>query len=297
MPSITRARLQLLAAAVLFSTGGAAIKLCSLSSWQVASFRSAVAAVALLWLLPEARQRATRRVPLVGCVYAATLILFVVGSKLTTAASTIFLQSTAPLYIAVAAPWLLREPTQRRDLIFMVVLAIGLVLLLVGPDAASATAPNPGLGNLAGSLSGVTWAATLMGLRWMASDGVPGTDSSAAAVLWGNGIAFLACLPLAIPVAAARLTDWLIILFLGTCQIGVAYLFVTRAVGRVPALEASLLLLLEPVLNPLWTWMIHGERPGPWSVAGGVVILAATAAKACSAGGSAGSKSPRFART
>jgi drug/metabolite transporter (DMT)-like permease len=41
----------------------------------------------------------------------------------------------------------------------------------------------------------------------------------------------------------------------------------------------SLLLLLEPVLNPLWTWLIRGEEPGGWTLAGGAIIIAATAAR------------------
>src|SRR3990172_9137079 len=99
-------QLQLLAAAVLFSTGGAAIKACTLSSWQIASFRSVIAAVALFLLLPDARRRWTWRAVAVGAAYAATLMLFVLGNKLTTAANTIFLQSTAPLYILLLGPWL-----------------------------------------------------------------------------------------------------------------------------------------------------------------------------------------------
>ena len=239
-----------------------------------------MAGLVLLALLPEARRSTTWRAPVVGTVYAATLILFVLGTKLTTAASTIFLQSTAPLYISLLAPWLLGERTRVRDVLFMAVLGTGLALLLVGTDAASATAPHPRMGNLAAALSGVTWASTLIGLRWMSSASVPGTDPSGAALLWGNLIAFLTCLPLALPVATAAPADWLVVASLGCFQIALAYLFLNRAVRRVPALEASLLLLLEPVLNPIWAWMIHGERPGPWALAGGLVILGATAVKA-----------------
>jgi DME family drug/metabolite transporter len=284
MNPATPARLELLIAAVLFSTGGAAIKACSFSGWQVASFRSGVAALALSMLLPDARHSTTWRAPVVGSVYAATLILFVLGTKLTTAASTIFLQSTAPLYIAFVAPWLLGEATRPPDVLFMAVLAMGLTLLLAGTEVTSVTAPNPHLGNQVAALSGVTWAATLIGLRWMSAAGVPGTDPAGAALLWGNGIACVACLPLALPVVAPTALDWLLVAFLGCFQIALAYFFLNRGVRRVPALEASLLLLLEPVLNPIWAWLIHGERPGAWSLTGGAVILAATAAKALAAG-------------
>ena len=214
--------------------------------------------------------------------YAATLVFFVQANKLTTAASAIFLQATAPLYVLLLSPWLLKERIRRLDLLYMLVLAFGLGLLFVGLDPVSATAPNPLAGNLLAACSGVTWAATIMGLRWLARkderEGGDAGGSGAAAAVVGNVLAFLACLPWALPMAP-RPVDWLAVLFLGTVQVGLAYVFLIRAIAHVPALEASLLLLLEPVLNPIWAWLAHGERPGAWSLAGGVVILAATAAK------------------
>ena len=95
--------------------------------------------------------------------------------------------------------------------------------------------------------------------------------------LLGNIFAALVCLPMALPVAGRRPTDWAVVAFLGVFQIGVAYLFLIRGLDRVSAFEASLLLLLEPVLNPIWAWLVHGERPGVWSIAGAAVILLATA--------------------
>src|SRR5262249_34000696 len=92
-------------------------------------------------------------------------------------------------------------------------------------------------------------------------------------------LAFLIGLPFALPVLAARPIDWVLVSGLGVIQIGVAYVFLTRAMRDVPALEASVLLLLEPAINPLWSWLVHGERPGPWAGAGGALIVGATALK------------------
>ncbi len=270
------ARLQVLAAALLFSTGGAVIKAVSLSGWQVACLRSAVAATALWVMLPGARRRWTGSTLLVGVAYAGALITYVLANRLTTAASTIFLQSTAPLYLLFLGPWLLREPLRRRDLLFMVALAAGLALFFAEPDPPSATAPWPLAGNLLAALGGVFWALALTGLRAMGREGArPGAAESA--VVAGNVIALVACLPLAWPVSGAAAADWLLIGYLGVVQIGLAYVFLTRGLRRVPALEASLLLLIEPVLNPLWAWWLHGERPGGWALAGGALILTATA--------------------
>lgn len=269
-------RLRVLAAAALFSSGGAAIKAVSLNAWQVACFRSAVAAVALFLLLPEARRRPTLRVLMVGVAYASTMVLFVLSNKLTTSASAIFLQSTAPLYVLLLSPWLLEERIRVADLVYMGALALGLGAFFLGLDPVSATAPNPMLGNVLALLSGVSWALTVMGLRAL---GRGDTDWSPASALWGNILAFLGCLALALPVVTSRPADWLVIAYLGTFQIALAYVFLVRGLRRLRALEVSLLLLLEPVLNPIWAWLVHGERPGGWSITGGVLILLATLVK------------------
>jgi drug/metabolite transporter (DMT)-like permease len=95
----------------------------------------------------------------------------------------------------------------------------------------------------------------------------------------GNLIALLISLPFALPVLHARPADWAIVTGLGVVQIGVAYIFLTRALRHIAALPAMILLLLEPALNPIWAWLIHGERPGRYSILGGALILTATLLK------------------
>jgi DME family drug/metabolite transporter len=279
MSAAPRARLGVVGAALLFSTGGAAIKATALSSWQVASFRSGVAVLALVLFLPEARRGFTARAAAVAVAYAATLVLFVTANKLTTSASTIFLQSgTSPLYVLLLGPLLLREPVRRLDLVFMAMILSGMAMFFLGADAPARTAPDPVRGNALAALAGVTWALTVVGLRWMGSASAGG--AAMAAVVIGNLFAFLACLPFALPLAEVRAADAAAVVYLGVFQVGLAYLLLTSAMRHVPALEASLLLLMEPALNPLWTWIAHGERPGAWTLAGGVLVIGTTAAKA-----------------
>lgn len=275
-PTPLAARLEVLAAAALFSSGGALIKAIHFSGWQVASFRSTVAAVALFLLLRDVRRRPTLKVLGVGVAYASTMILFVLSNKMTTSASAIYLQSTAPLYVLLLSPWLLHEKIRTRDVAFMAALALGLGLFFVGFDPVSATAPNPRLGNILALASGVAWALTIMGLRHL---GRGGESWGPASAFWGNVFAALGCLPMALPVGPSRPTDWLLVAVLGVFQIALAYAFLLRGLKNVGAFEASLLLLLEPVLNPVWAWMVHGERPGSWSMAGGAVILMSTVIK------------------
>lgn len=272
------ARLQVLAAAAIFSTGGAAIKATELTGWQVASLRSGIAAAALLLLLPATRSGWSWRSFAVGLAHGGTMLLFVLANKLTTSAATIFLQSTAPLHLVLLGPWLLGEPVRRRDVPFMIALAAGMGLLFAGADAPSSTAPAPLAGNLLALASGLCWAFTIVGLRWMGraeqSSGTPG--GTATAVVAGNLVAFAAALPFALPLDGIAGRDWALLVFLGVVQIGLAYALLTKAFRHVRALEASLLLLTEPVLNPVWAWLIHGETPGAWSLAGGAVIVGAS---------------------
>lgn len=272
-----RARAAVLGAAMLFSTGGAAIKATHLTGWQVASFRSGVAALAVLVMLPAARRGFNGIAAVVAAGYAATMILFVLANKLTTAASTIFLQATAPIYLVLLGPWLLKEPIRGRDVPYMAALAAGLALFFVGRDASSTTAPDPLKGNVLAALSGVCWAFAVAGLRFMNKRAGEGGGAGAAVVL-GNVFAFATCFPLAVPVGAARPADFAIVGFLGVFQIGLAYVLLNFGLRHIGALEASLLLLAEPVLNPLWAWLVHGERPTAWALAGGAVIVAATLA-------------------
>jgi drug/metabolite transporter (DMT)-like permease len=280
MTPVSRARLEILATALLFSTGGAAIKATAFGSWQVASLRSGVAAVAVWLLVPAARRlprgRALCITAWVALGYAATLILFVLANKLTTAANTIFLQATAPLYILLLGPLWLHEPIRRHDLAFMAAIAGGMALCVAGRQPAFATAPDPVRGNLLAALSGLTYALMLVGLRWLGK----GTGHAAPAVALGNLFAFLIALPFALPLTPHSTADWAVIFYLGTLQIGLAYALLVRAIPHLPALEVSLLLFLEPALNPILAWLVHGEYPGRFALAGGLVIIGATGVKA-----------------
>lgn len=272
-------RLFILAAALLFSTGGTAIKLSELTSWQISSFRSGLAVV-LLWLLMP-RWRAWRKPPtmLVGTVFGATLVLFVIANTLTTAANTIFLQYSAPLYVLLLGPRLLGESNRRSDYVLIALLAAGMLLLFFGQDAPSATAPNPALGNWFGLIAGVTWALTLMGLRWLAlRPDLP--EASGAAVISGNAIACVVCLPMAFPVAETTALDWGVVLYLGVIQTSLAYLLLIRGVGKIRAIEVTLLMLIEPLASGMWAWLVHAETPSAMSLVGCGLILVGVAAQA-----------------
>lgn len=268
-----RYRLYILITAFLFSTGGAAIKATSLNGWQTSALRSGIAAATLFLLLPATRRNWTWPAFAIAAAYAAALTLFALANKLTTGANAIFLQSGGPLYLLLLGPLLLGEKVRRAQAVWIPLFAAGLGLVLFSAAAPSATAADPVKGNLFAVLSGLAYALVLVGFRWMGRRGVNGGITATAL---GNLTAFAVCLPFSISGFAPTPADWVLVLYLGIVQVGLAYWLLTRAMSHVTALESSLLILLEPALNPVWNAIVHHERPGALAIAGGCVILAAT---------------------
>ena len=207
----------------------------------------------------------------------AGLSLFTLANKLTTAANAIFLQDTAPFYILLLGPLLLGERIRRQDIAFMLALAVGLVLIFGSIRAPVETATNPELGNLLAACAGVSWALTVLGLRWLAVRSLENHEQPEAAVVTGCFVASVVAVPFAFPVADTTVMDWLIVLYLGVFQIGLAYLFIAEGMRHIPALETSLLLLVEPVFSPIWAWLLLAESPGTLAVFGGGIVILATA--------------------
>lgn len=260
-----RSRLYLLAAAVLWSTAGAAVKLSSLSAWQLASGRSLIAALVLALAIPSGRRLPSRRGLLAALAYAATVVSFIIANKLTTSANAIFLQDTAPLYVLLLSPLVLRERPSRGELAAVPVFLLGLSLFFLDQ-----LDPGQLWGNVIALGSGVAFALCILGLRAVGEEG-------SSVLVWGNLIAGFSVLLPALGGPSPTALDIGLLVFLGVFQLGLAYTLFQRGLRETPAVEASLLILLEPVLNPVWTFLFTGERPGPWALVGGAIILLATA--------------------
>jgi drug/metabolite transporter, DME family len=260
-----RHRLAILAAAFLWSSAGAAIKVCHLNGWQIAAGRSLVAAAVLALVLPAARRRPSGKAWLVAIAYAATVVLFVVANKLTTSANAIFLQGTAPLYVLAFGPFLVHERPTRGELGAVPVFLVGLALFFV-----DRLEPGQLLGNVVALASGLAFALCILGLRAVQEEGK-------TILVWGNLIAGFGALAPGMAGPTPTALDVGIVLFLGIFQLGMSYALFQYGLRETPAVEASLLVLLEPVLNPIWTFLFAGERPGNWALVGGTIILGATA--------------------
>jgi drug/metabolite transporter (DMT)-like permease len=263
-----RAILFLVLTAVLWSTGGFMIKATDWQPISILTGRCMFSAVVLLIYLRRFPTHWTRWQLVAAAAHVLTSFLFVTSTKLTTAANAIFLQYTAPVYIVLLGIWFLRERPTRTDWASMGIIFAGMVLFF--GDALSLNGLH---GNLLAILSGVSMAVMTVALRAQ-KDGSP-----AESILMGQMAMIVIGFPSVIR-ESWTLRNWIIILFLGVFQIGLAFIFFTSAIKHVPAIEATLISTLEPVLNPVWVFLFIGEEPGRFAVLGGLIVLAGVALNA-----------------
>ncbi len=257
-----KAILFLVLAAILWSTGGLMIKS---TTWQPISIlvgRNIFSSAVLLLYLRRFPMHWTRWKILAAVAHLLTAFLFIASTKLTTAANAIFLQYTAPVYIVLLGFWLLRERPSRTDWAGMAVIFTGMLLFFGDKLSLSGL-----YGNLLAALSGLTMAVMTIALRAQ-KDGTP-----AESILIAQLFSVVFGWP-AIAHESWTLGNVLIIIYLGVFQIGLAFIFFTWAIKHVPAIEATLVSTLEPILNPLWVALFLGEEPGRFALMGAAIVLA-----------------------
>jgi drug/metabolite transporter (DMT)-like permease len=268
--------------AVCWSLTGMLIKYIPWSSWAVAGWRSLFSA-AFLWIAFRTLYPTKWRMDLsasnlaIAVFYSAFTTLFAVSSKLTTSANAILLQYSAPIYVALLGPLILGERAAARDRILILMTLAGLGILLLGPSGVKVPGGNQPLGLAAGAGSGFCWAMSIMLMRRKGAESLP-----LSCLVLGNLLTVIYSLPAMVPVAGAP--DFGRHLFfaalLGIGPLGLGYVFWVAALDKVTALEAALIPSIEPLLNPVWTFMVIGEAPGRWTVVGGAIVLLAVALKA-----------------
>lgn len=201
-----------------------------------------------------------------GLFYAGVLVFFVMATKLTTAANAIFLQYTAPIYVLILEPLLLKTKFERINLITIVFCFIGMALFFVGK-----LSPGDIEGNSFALISGLCLTGMFLGMR------KSGEDYKWSTIFWGNFFVALFCAYSLFDMPALSTNDFLMVGYLGIFQIGIAYVIFSYGINKVEAIEASLLAMIEPVLNPVWVLIGYGESPSIYAVAGGVIIVLAIA--------------------
>ena len=265
MNSRTRAVIYLILAVFLFSASGLLIKLSSWNTLSLNGARSLIAA-AVIWIYLRRPNFTWSRVQIGGAIaYTLMVLTFVQAVRWTTAANAIFLQFTAPLWVALFGIWLLGERPRRADWAAMIAIAIGMLLFF--GDALSST----GIwGNLLAIFSGMCTALLIISLR-MQKDGSP-TETA----LLGNLITAAIGLPFLIfGDQLVNVREISIVLFLGIFQLGLPFIILTLAVKQLQAIEVILIQTLEPILNPIWVFLFIGERPSPSALVGAAIVTMA----------------------
>jgi drug/metabolite transporter (DMT)-like permease len=262
-----RALLLLLATAILWSTGGLLIKSVDWNPLAIAGMRSAIAGVVILLYIR--RPHFSWSTAQIGgaITYAATVILFVAATKLTTAANAILLQYTGPIWVAIFGKSFLGEKTTRVDWVMIGAVIVGMALFFLDKLSSGGL-----LGNIVAIGSGVAFGWFILFMRKQKD------DSTLETPLLGNAIAAVIGIPFMFG-PTPDLTGWTALVTLGVLQLGLSYTLFAAAVKHASALDSILVPTIEPLLNPIWVFFLLGERPGPWAMVGGAIVLAAVTAR------------------
>ena len=252
----------LVIASVLWSTGGILIKLIDWNPIAIAGSRSLIASITVLLYLRKPKITFSKAQIGGAISYAATVILFVTANKLTTSANAILLQYTAPVFVALLGVWILKEKIYNYDWITIFVVLAGMVLFFVGDiDAGNV------LGNILAVISGFCLACVTVSLRFQ-------RDGSPVETAWlGNVITFVIAIPFIFQ-SSIDVKSIIGILLLGVFQLGISYILYALAIIHVTAIEAILITVIEPLLNPVWVFIFAGEKPGFFAFIGGLLVVA-----------------------
>jgi drug/metabolite transporter (DMT)-like permease len=255
--------------AILWSSSGLLVKIISWQPLSILSGRS-ILSTAVFWIFLKCPVRFRwTRLQVVGAFgYVGAQLFFIMATKLTTAANAIFLQYTLPIYIVLFGYWFLNERPQRADWISLVVIFTGLFLFF-GDDLNF----DGFSGNILAIISGMSMAVLVLCMRKQ-KDGTP-----ANTIFLGNILGVVIGLPFLLQ-ESFSLPNIGIISYLGIFQIGLSFVLYSVAIKHVQALESSLILTLEPILNPLWVFLVIGEAPGKLALIGGMFVIGAVTARA-----------------
>lgn len=259
-----KAIIALTGSAFFWSTGGVFIKLVDWNGFAIAGSRSLIASFVFLIYLK--RPRFDFSFPQLAAAFSSafSMTLYVLANKTTTAANTVLLQYTSPVYVAVLAWLILKEKPTPDNWIALIAIVFGMMLFFIGK-----LSPGNMVGNILAILSGFGLAFFAVFMRMQKG------DSPFVSFLIAHLITFIASTPFIFRLALPEASGWAGIFMLGIFQTGFASLLFAYGIRQVSALKAMLILTLEPILNPIWVFLFMGEAPGIYAVVGGLFIISA----------------------
>ena len=254
--------LLLVVTSVLWSTSGVLIKGITWDGFTVAGLRSLIAAMTMVWFVGKLDFRITFSRAGAVIAYACTVTCIGLANKYTTAANAVLLQFTSPIYTALLGWLLLKEKITKYNVISIVMILAGLSVFFSGGLSTGHL-----VGDLLALFAGVAFGSVCVFLR-LEKDSNP-----VQCTFFGNILSFLVCLPFmgAIHFTAVNTVS---ILLLGVFQLGLSYVLFTRAIKNVTALQANIIPVIEPLLNPVWVMLVQKEFLAMTTVIGGVIVIA-----------------------
>lgn len=261
-----KAILFIVIAAILLSTGGVLLKFVHMNPLAIASARGFFS-TAMVWLYLKKPNFTLTKSKIIGAIsYAGMITGFIVANKLTTAANAIILQFTAPIWVAILSVLILKQKIKLYDVISILLVSGGMVLFFMD-DVSSGNQ----MGNIVAILSGVALAGSTIAMKFQEE------GSTIEITLMGHIITTVVCFPFLIQEPNFTLQNLMVIAVLGIFQLGIAYILFAIAIKHVSALEAILIMFLEPILNPIWVFLIVGERPSILALIGGIIVITTVA--------------------
>ncbi|HAE91298.1 MAG TPA: EamA family transporter [Tissierella sp.] len=248
-------------ASMMWSTGGIFIKLVDWNPISISGFRSLIAALVMLTYIKKPKFTKSKPQILGSITTCTTMLFFIIANKLTTSANAILLQYTAPIFVAILGVWILKEKIQWYDIVSIIAVFLGMILFFIDNVNIGNT-----LGNIIAILSGFSMACMTISLR-LQKDG-----SAIDTTFFGNMLTFIIAIPF-IFISLPDVKSLIIIIIMGVFQLGIPYIFYVNATKYLSALEAILITVIEPLLNPLWVYIFAGEKPGTYAIIGGIVVI------------------------
>jgi len=262
LPEHQKGIIAIVIAAILWSTGGIFIKLTTLTAMQISFFRCAFAALVFLVVFKRELFKANIFTFVNAGLYAAVLILYVIATKTTTAANAVFLQYTAPIYVLIFEPIINKTKYEKINIITIIICILGMTLFFTDKLSSGSI-----YGNIFALLSGVAFAAFLLGMRKNKK------EHQFVSIFYGNIIVVLITLYSIFQIESLSFSNFIMVSYLGIFQVGIAYIVFAYGLKRVLAVEASLISMIEPVLNPVWVLIGYGELPSVTAIFGGIIII------------------------
>lgn len=250
--------------AVCFATGGLFIKLNTWSSMSINGMRSFFAFfIFLLYMKLTKHQFKFNWKVLLGVVANSMMgITFIMANKMTTAANAIVLQFTLPIYIMLLTWIFLKKKPDKVSVISGMISLVGIMFFFFESLSLGGMT-----GNVLALVSGFFYAIVFLIKQ------IPDSDFESSAI-----ISFVLNFAIGIPFILQE-TDWGIMnlstgVLQGVVQIGLAYIFLNMALDKVPPVGASLISMIEPILNPILVAIFYGEKIGKISFVGAIIVLA-----------------------